>query len=427
VAGAIGGCVAYFFFLREQVLEVTTVRLTRGHVEQTITAIASGTVKPATDSMVASSFMGKVAAIPVDEGDRVEAGDLLVELEHVDLDAQVALTEANLRVGLSRLDQAKIVARIYQEIARTRVSQAAAQLEVAQLDHDRFEALSQKKAVSQSDFDRITMLLRVARENDAAAKAAQQENLVRTEDIRSAEALVEQLEAALAVAKETREKAFVRAPFAGMVAEVSVDIGEAVGAGLPSMAGLGGAGAGAGAGIAASVPTASTVPLIRLIEDTDLYVEAPFDEADAADIKAGQKVRVNLDAYRGVDFPGTVTFVSPVVTANLDRSRTLDVRVRIDEGKDKFVIGMSADVTIIAQEKEDVLYVPSEALIRDEQAYVVEDSRAVKRDVKVGIGDWRSREVLDGLTEGEELITSIVLKDLEDGIKVRAVDTLSRP
>jgi HlyD family secretion protein len=88
---------------------------------------------------------------------------------------------------------------------------------------------------------------------------------------------------------------------------------------------------------------------------------------------------------------------------------------------------MSADVIIIAAGKDDVLSVPSEALIREEEAYVIENGRAVRRKVKVGVGNWQAKEVLEGLREGETLITSVGIKGLKNGIKVRVVDELERP
>ncbi|MCX6376282.1 MAG: efflux RND transporter periplasmic adaptor subunit, partial [Armatimonadetes bacterium] len=71
-----------------------------------------------------------------------------------------------------------------------------------------------------------------------------------------------------------------------------------------------------------------------------------------------------------------------------------------------------------------VLCVPSEALIREEEAYVIESGHAARRKVKIGIGNWQSKEVLDGLREGEMIITSVSLKELKPGVKVRVVDSL---
>ena len=394
---AVAAPVFYYGYWKEDEIAVTAATLSRGKVEQTVSAISAGTVKPKLESMVASALMGKIKAIPQKEGARVKQGDLLIEMEHAEFDAQVELAEANLRAGQFKLEQAKIGSRIAEEVAVTRVSQAAAQLAQAERNLQRIQALLDQKAISQSEMDKVSLAYRVAKEDHSAALANQQQDLVRQEEIKSAGAGIEQLESAADVARESREKAFVRAPFDGVVAKVNVEVGEAVAMGMP---------------------------VLKLVADSDFFVKAPFDEANAAQIQLGQKARVNVDAYRGTDFAGEVTFISPTVTLNPDLSRTLDIDVRIAEGQDKFVAGMSADVVIIVQQKEDVLFVPSEALVREETAYVIEDGHAVRRAVQIGIGNTYTREVLGGLEEGEMLITSVTEKGLRDGARIRVVDSL---
>lgn len=397
IAAAVGVPVGYVYWY-EPPIEVTTMKLTKGHVEQTVAAISSGTVVAGKDSMIHSGFLGTIVSIPVTEGERVEEGALLVELNHVDLDAQVELARANLEAGKSRLQSVEIGADIYEEIAATRVSLAEAQLAAAQQDFDRIKQLSNQGGVSPSDLDKFSLAMEVAGKNLASATASQKENRVRAYEILTAKSNVRQLEAALAVAEAMREKAFVRAPFAGVVARIALGVGEAVGVGIP---------------------------LLQLVQDDYTYVEAPFDEANASEIAIGQKARVNLDAYRNVDFIGEVAYISPIVSLNLDLSRTLKVKLRILEGRDKFIVGMSADVTILADEKSEVLFVPSESLIREQWAYIAKDGRAERREVETGVGNWDRKEVLSGIELGEELITSVSVKELEDGVRITVVDELS--
>jgi len=385
-----------YLTLHEEAIDVTATPVTRGNVEDTITSISAGTVTAREDAMIAASLLGIIVSVP-EEGQRLEAGDLLVELDHDELDAQVALTEANLRAGRSRLEQAKLAAVIYAEICATQVSQTAAQRDLARAEYDRIRRLSEQRAVSESDLDKAAAALRVAEETHAAALAGQKENLVRQEEVRAAEAAIEQLEAAGAAARAGRDRALVRAPFPGVVGRRLLDVGEA---------------------------TALGSPILHFVRDDDCHVRAPFDEANAAEICLGQEARLNLDAYRGVDFAGEVVYVSPVVSLNPDLSRTLDVKVRIDEGRDRFVPGMSVDVTLIADEKHDVVRVPSEALVREEFAYIVEEGRAVRRTVETGVGNWNMVEVVDGLAEGETLITSVSASGLEDGVRVVVVEAL---
>jgi multidrug efflux pump subunit AcrA (membrane-fusion protein) len=120
-------------------------------------------------------------------------------------------------------------------------------------------------------------------------------------------------------------------------------------------------------------------------------------------------------------------FISPVVSLNPDLSRTLTVKIRAKEGIEKFVAGMSADVVILVDEKEAVLFVPTEALVRDQYVYVIEQGRAAKREITRGISNWSRTEILEGVREGETLITSVSLKELQPDIKVRVVEELKGP
>jgi HlyD family secretion protein len=395
LAGA--GAGGAYYYLQEPALDVTVAEVATGRVEETIAAISSGTVVATQSARVASAGLGVIGQVHVAEGQAVSEGDLLVELEHAELDAQVALTQANLLAGRSRVEQARLAAGIFAEVAATRLAQARAQLDSARTDFDRIKALADKKAIAQTDFDKVALALRVAQETHAAAQAGVKENAVRDEEVVMAEAALTQLEAAVAVAEATRDKAFVRAPFDGVVTRVILKKGEAVAMG---------------------------VPLLEVVETQKSHIEAPFDEADAARIAAGQPARITLDAYPRQEFDGEVVYVSPVVTINPNLSRTLTVKVRAVEGGPAFLPGMSADIVILSEAKEDVVFVPSESLIRDEYVYVVEGDRAVRRDVALGIGNWEYREVLSGLRPGDRLITSIGQRGLDAGVKVRAVATV---
>jgi HlyD family secretion protein len=386
-----------FLMTREEAVEVTAVTVTRGEVEETITAISSGTVKPKQDSLVAAASLGTVVQVACKEGDRVTAGDVLIVLKHDELEAQKRLAEANLKVGQSRLAQAELGAEIYQRVADTEVTLRTKQKEDAEKTFERVNALFEKGGIATQNKDQAELALTVAEKGVEAALSRQEETRVREEEVKMATATIEQLQAAVAVTEATRDNAFVKAPFDGIVARINSDLGEAVTMGMP---------------------------LLQLVDTSELYVEAPFDEANAAQIELGQRVRINLDAYRGEDFFGEVVFISPVVSINPDLSRTLNVRIHVDEGAEKFIAGMSADIMIVIRNKEDVVFAPTEALIRQEYAYVVDNGRARRRDITTGVGNWNTMEILKGLEEGDQLITSVSLSELEDGVKVRVVEKL---
>jgi HlyD family secretion protein len=393
-AAAAGGA---WYLLREQPLDVTVMQVTKGRVEETVAALSSGAVVAGQSARVAAAGMGTIGKVHVIAGQKVLAGDLLVEMDHAELDANVTLTEANLKSGHARVEQARLAAQIFADVARTRLSQAKAQQDSAQKDFERIKSLADKKAVSLSDLDKVSLALRVSQESFAAAQAGVEENKVREKDIALAEVAVEQLEAAMAVAVATREKAFIKAPFSGTVTRILLKQGEAVAMGMP---------------------------VLEMVETDNFHIEAPFDEANVSQIALGQTARINLDAYPDRDFAAEVTYISPSVTMNMDLSRTLAVKAKALEETNVFLPGMSADVTILVDVKDDVLVVPSECLIRDAYVFIIEGGRAVRRDVETGIGNWENREVLSGLQPGDTIITSVGLKGLAEGTLVRTVDTL---
>jgi HlyD family secretion protein len=378
LAGVAGA--GYYFYTQEKPLQVTAAPVETGHVEETVAAIASGTVMPGQRAMLAIGAIGTIAEIHVEDGDEVTAGQVLVELEHDDLDAQVALAHANLK-----------------DVTSTQLRQARAQLDAARAEYNRVAPLAAREAISKSDFEKAALALRVAEEAVAAAQAAQGETGVRAQDIASAEAIIEQLEAAVAAAEAMREKAFLKAPFDGVVARVMLEKGEAVTMGMP---------------------------VLSLVSVKDSYIEAPFDEANAGELRVDMPVRIELDAYPDEAFEGRISFISPVIQPNADLARTLNVKVEILGGHSKFLPGMSADVTAVAENRENAIRVPSESLVRDEFAYVIENNRARRRDVKLGIGNWEYQEVLSGLKPGELLVTSVGVQGLADGVLVEVVEEL---
>ena len=160
---ALVGAPTAYYFLHEEVVTVTVTTVERGHVEDTITSIAAGTVMAKQDSLIAAGMIGTIVSVP-EEGRRFEEDDVLVALDQREFDAQVRLAEGNLKVGESRLKQARLAATIYEEITATRVSLTRAQLELARAEFDRIKSLSERKAVSASDLDKAQAALRTAEE-----------------------------------------------------------------------------------------------------------------------------------------------------------------------------------------------------------------------------------------------------------------------
>jgi HlyD family secretion protein len=210
------------------------------------------------------------------------------------------------------------------------------------------------------------------------------------------------------VIKAQIERTVLRAPFNGVVAELNGEIGEFV---TPSPVGV------------------PTLPAVDLIDDTSLYVNAPIDEVDAAQVQTGMPVRVTLDAFRGKAVDGTVRRIAPYVLDREKQARTVDVEVDLGKLPEGVVLlaGYSADVEIVLQERRDILRLPSEALRDGRKVLVLGDDGVLsERVVETGLANWRFTEVLSGLKPGERVVVTPDRAGVESGARVK-VEGASAP
>jgi HlyD family secretion protein len=192
----------------------------------------------------------------------------------------------------------------------------------------------------------------------------------------------------------------LRAPFDGIVAEVTTEVGEWI---TPSPPGL------------------PFPPVIVLIEDAAIYVSAPMDEVDVTKVRVGQAARVTIDAYPGRPFPGNVTRVAPYVLDVQQQNRTFEIEAELNDAAfaRKLPPGTSADVEVILAAKDGVLRIPSYALLEGGRVLVVEKHRLVTRAVKTGLKNWQFVEVADGLAAGDLVTVSLDRAEVKEGARVR--------
>jgi HlyD family secretion protein len=403
IVGAIAGARA--IIARNAVLPVTVEPVRRGHVEETVTAVSSGTIEAKFDSIISSEFMGSVVRINFDEGDRVEAGDLVVEMDTRELEAQVNVAEANLAAGTARLEQARAAAEIQDTVIGTELAQAEAHLRNAEEELKRALSLLEDGVVAKSYYDTAKLTHDVARERYEAAKKNELQKRIRDEEIKSAEANIEQLEATLDYAKAQLAKGRVTAPFDGVIAEMLVEIGESMASG-----------------------TAGTLimrtPLFRLVNMETMTLRAPIDEVDCSRVKPGMEARVTLEPFPDTELRGEVTYIAPVVKTTLEQNRTVDVKVQLKEGLSLCRPGMSADVTVLLSLKDDVPYVPTDAVMSrpdGDFVYTIENGQIASRRIELGLTNWDTSEVVSGIKEGELVITSLDVRGLKEGMRAEAV------
>lgn len=352
---------------RTKPIAVTVVAVEKGTVEKTVANTRAGTVQACRRAKLSPSAGGQIAQLPVKEGDAVKQGQLLLELWNKDLTAQLVL---------SRQEATSAAAT-----ARARCIEA----DQARREAQRQQKLLARKLVSEEQVDQTVS---AANAGDAACEAAR------------ATAAVS--EARVGVTEATLEKTRLIAPFDGVVAEINGELNEYV---TPSPIGI------------------PTPPAIDLIDNRCFYLTAPIDEVDVAGIHVGQDARVTLDAFGERRFAGKVRRVADYVLDVEKQARTVDVEVEFSNPADieQLLAGYSADVEIILDVRRDTLRIPTEAVVDGNQVYVFlpADKVIEQREVKTGTANWDHTEILEGLSEGELVVTSVDREGLADGVAAR--------
>jgi HlyD family secretion protein len=345
---------------RQRPIEVEVATVGRGVVEDEVTNSQAGTVKSRRDSKLGAERAGRVVSIPYREGAAVRKGEALVLL-----DTSTAAT----RLDLARRDL---------DVSEATVASARASSDYAKAQFDRTSKLYEQNMVSAGDLDQATSL----RDRTGADLAAAVAGLARAR-------------ANVRLAQDDLDHMRVVAPYDGVVAQRMVEVGESV---VPGQM------------------------VIEVVAPNDLYVSARIDEVDIGRLRNGLPARVTLDPYRGVVWRGHVARVFPVVDDRLEQNRTLEVEVdiEIDPGKPQPRPGISADVVIIVDQRNDVIRVPTLAVIESKRVLLVKKGRAVARDVVTGLRNWDWTEIRQGLSVGDQVITSLDRHGVRDGAAVKA-------
>lgn len=352
--------------LRPDPVPVTVFSASRGPVEETVAGSRAGTVKSRRRATLSPETGGRVERLAVRKGDRVKKGDVLVRIAAEDVRAQLTLAEKSLIVA---------------EAAERETCRAAEQ---ARRDLTRSERLARDEVLS------VGLLEKAQTESGMAAAACE-----------AARARVGQARASLDVARVTVLKTTLRAPFDGVVAEISTEEGEWV---TPSPPGL-------------PIP-----PVLELFDPEDNFISAPLDEVDVGRVKSGATVRVSFDAYPGRTFAGEVTRVADYVLDLKEQNRTFEVEVKLEDGAFARTLlpGTSADVVVVLARKEEALRVPAYALLPGGRLLLLSKGRLLSAKVETGLKGAEWAEVLSGLSPGDSVVTSLDRAEVKEGARAKA-------
>jgi len=314
---------------------------------------ATGTVRARTTATIASKVMGYVQQVSVQVGDRVREGQPLVTLDARDLEANLRRAEAGRAEAVSTLPEVE-----------NGILAAKANYELAQATFRRIDDLASKKSVSSQEFDESSARLKAAQAGYEMAQA-------KREQVQSKIAQAEQEQRA---ARIVRDYAAITAPFAGVVTAKSVDPGSLAAPGAP---------------------------LLTIEREGAYRLEAEIDESKLAAVRAGQNVKVTLDAL-GRTFDARVSEVVPSIDA---ASRAYTVKIDLPAapqirsgifGKAVFALG-----------SRQALAIPSKALQENGQlqsVFVVSNGEARTRLITAGRRFQDAVEVLSGLNAGETVV-----------------------
>jgi membrane fusion protein, multidrug efflux system len=328
---------------------------------------------------VSAEAPGRVIATPVERGSRVSQGAVLARISATETSAQLLEAEANAgqieaRLGLSD-DRSFDPKRVPD------VMSAKASLDWAEAEFGRIKSLLDQKVVSQSEYDQRRSQV------DAARQQYQMAQNVAEQSFRSLQAA----RARIDLARKAQADTTIRAPFSGLVAERVVSIGDYVTRG-------------------AHVATVVRVDPMR--------IELTVPEQAVSLVKAGQAVRITVDAYPGEAFVARVRFVSPSLRAD---QRALTVEAVAPNQDARLKPGLFATAWIQQPMSAPALLVPAtavETVTGTSRVYVVNGGKVEERIVTVGESVGQQVEITSGIAKGD-VVAAAPKGHLADGVEVR--------
>lgn len=370
VAVALGVAGIAMYWMRFAPVPVTDFVVKPGLISAEV--MGTGTLEARISATISPKISGRIVAVLVDQGDRVDAGQVLFRLDDSDLKRQVEIAENTLT------SSHRAVERQHAEIER-----AAASLSLARIEYRRVEELIPKESATSIELDRVTESLHIAEADLRRAEAALAES---TSQVAVAESTVDYQRARLA-------DTVVTAPFGGLIAHRDRDPGAVV------------------------VPGAGVLLLLSLDE---LWIRAWVDETEMARLQPEQPARVSFRSEPGKSYPGHVTRLG----READReTREFLVDVRVDALPENWAVGQRAEVYIETARVTDALAVPARAVIwwnGRAGAFVDQSGCAAWRELRLGLHGAEVVEVQEGLAAGERIVLPRdAAAKLRDGQRVK--------
>jgi len=431
---AVGSGGYYFDRERKKIVTVQTERTVRRNLTELVTA--TGKIQPVLQVKISPEVSGEIIELPVKEGQLVKKGDLLVKIRPDFYIASRNSAQANRSAAEANRSSAEAQ---YKSSLASQLT-AEANLLKAEAEFKRTAELFERKLVSGSIYDDVNTANQVAK---AQAKVAKAQMEAAEAQARAAMHQVEMAGASLKKAEEDLSKTTIYAPIDGTVSRLISEVGERV-VGTGMMAGT---------------------EIMTVAELNEMEARVEVGEIDVVLVKPGQKARLEVDSFRDRKFSGVVTQIANSARtqgANTQQEATkFEVRIRIQD-REFFRPGMSATAEIETRYRTNVLTVPIQSITtrlpkgiqkeeekmklskedqRDKQeladllkkkekigpkpidvVFGIQGNTATMIPVRRGISDDSSYEIIDGLKEGDEIITGsykAIARELEDEKKIK--------
>ena len=343
--------------------------------------VATGKVTPITKVEVKSKASGIVKKLLVEYGDTVKKGQLLAQLDKVEIEAQVDQSRAALQASEANLASSEA------DFERAKVDAEGPDVPLLKRQYDRSLEMAKDGVVSESALDDADRNYKMALNKQNVAKA---QVAVLKAKIAQSQADVVHNQANLKQLDEQLSYTDIVSPIDGIVLSRDVEMGDAV----SSILVLG-----------------SSATLVMTLGDTsEVYVKGKVDESDIGKVYLGQPARIKVESFKDKTFNGKVTKISPMGVEK-DNVTTFEVRVSINNPGGELKAEMTANAEIILEEHHNVLQIPEGAIIydKDKKASVeIPDTHAKdgkkKLAVNIGISNGAKTEVLSGLKEGDQVV-----------------------
>ena len=419
---------------RKGVVTVQTGKVVREDLTSVVTA--SGEIKPKVYVNIGANAFGKITHLYVKEGDRVKEGQMLATLENVQPAADLSANDAALKVA--QTDYVASQAAVNTATADQR--QAEAEYERAKLDYDRSEALYQAQLIAKADFDTKKAAYGTATAQLGQAKAKLEQAKAQ---MNSSQSHIGQNAANLRHAADVLSKTEYRAPFDGVITNLPVREGETVVIGIQNAPG-------------------ST--LMTIADVSVITAEVMVDETDIVNVKLGQAAEVSIDAIPKQRFKGIVTEIGDNAvlrstgvstaqsTSSSQEAKDFKVVVTIQDPPSNLLPGLSTTARITTASKNNSLAIPIQALTIRQRSELAPEKKSKEAEVQAasltkgdpkeelqgvfilknkkdavfvpvttGISGTTDIEVMNGLKEGDEIVTGSykVLRTLRNGASVK--------